>query len=79
MNTFPQLYDYMDMQLTHNQTYAFRLPPTFIEQARGLADFHENGVFSDKNSDGIGNGALPSLRLPCETRTLNGTQSLGER
>ncbi|KIK62450.1 hypothetical protein GYMLUDRAFT_41898 [Collybiopsis luxurians FD-317 M1] len=49
------LYDFINSQLTHNQTYAYRLPPTLIETARGLADFHENGVFSDKESGGIGN------------------------
>ncbi|KAF5351368.1 hypothetical protein D9758_008059 [Tetrapyrgos nigripes] len=49
------IYDYMSTQLVHNKTYAYRLPPTMIEQARGLADFHENGVFSDKETGGIGN------------------------
>ncbi|KAF5392342.1 hypothetical protein D9757_001448 [Collybiopsis confluens] len=49
------LYDYMNSQLTHNQTYAYRLPPTLLETARGLADFHETGIFSDKESGGIGN------------------------
>jgi len=45
----------MNSQLTHNKTYAYRLPPSLIETARGWADFHENGVFSDKESGGIGN------------------------
>ncbi|KAJ3890255.1 histidine phosphatase superfamily [Lentinula edodes] len=49
------LYDYINSELTHNKTYAYRLPPTLVETARGLADFHENGVFSDKQSGGIGN------------------------
>ncbi|THV02505.1 phosphoglycerate mutase-like protein [Dendrothele bispora CBS 962.96] len=49
------IFDYMNSQLTHNKTYAFRLPPSLIEQARSFADFHENGVFSDKESGGIGN------------------------
>ncbi|KAJ3823681.1 histidine phosphatase superfamily [Lentinula raphanica] len=49
------LYDFMNSQLIHNKTYAYRLPPTLLETARGLADFHENGVFSDKQSGGIGN------------------------
>ena len=46
----------MNTELVHNKTYAHRLPPTLIDQARGLADFHENGVFSDKAINGIGNG-----------------------
>ncbi|KAG2337852.1 hypothetical protein BDR05DRAFT_894615 [Suillus weaverae] len=36
-------------------TYAHRLPPTLVEQARGFADYHENAIFSDKDVDGIGN------------------------
>jgi hypothetical protein len=52
-----QVYDFINSELTHNKTYAYRLPPTFIEQARGFADFHENGVFSDKDMKGIGNSS----------------------
>ncbi|KAJ7192197.1 histidine phosphatase superfamily [Mycena pura] len=55
------IYDFMNNQLTYNQTYAFRLPPTLIEQARGLADFHEDGVFSDKEANGVGNIAGRTL------------------
>ncbi|KAI9508375.1 phosphoglycerate mutase-like protein [Russula earlei] len=35
------IYDFMNHQLTHNKTYAHRLPPTLIEQARHWANFHE--------------------------------------
>jgi len=49
------IYDFMNHQLTHNKTYAHRLPPTLIEQARHWANFHEQGVFSDTAVDGIGN------------------------
>jgi hypothetical protein len=48
----------MNHQLTHNKTYAHRLPPTLIEQARHWANFHEQGVFSDTAVDGIGNSAF---------------------
>ena len=52
----------MSTELVHNKTYAHRLPPTFIEQARGLADFRENAIFSDDNLAGIGNSAcIPSI------------------
>ncbi|KAJ7061313.1 histidine phosphatase superfamily [Mycena amicta] len=51
------IHDFISTQLTYNQTYAYRLPPTFIEQARALADWHEDGVFSDENAGGIGNVA----------------------
>ncbi|KAJ7077542.1 histidine phosphatase superfamily [Mycena belliarum] len=49
------IYDFMATQLTYNQTYAYRLPPTYINQARALADFHEDAIFSDEKADGVGN------------------------
>ncbi|KDQ56464.1 hypothetical protein JAAARDRAFT_59326 [Jaapia argillacea MUCL 33604] len=49
------VYDFMSSELMHNKSYAHRLPPSFIEQAQGWVDFHENGVFSDKEMGGIGN------------------------
>ncbi|KIJ57751.1 hypothetical protein HYDPIDRAFT_120380, partial [Hydnomerulius pinastri MD-312] len=49
------VYDYLNTQLVHNQTFAFRLPPTMLEQARGFANYKENAVFSDKDVGGIGN------------------------
>ncbi|KAJ7246993.1 phosphoglycerate mutase-like protein [Mycena rebaudengoi] len=55
------IYDFMNTQLTYNQTYAFRLPPSYIDQARALADFHEDGVFSDAQANGIGNIAGRTL------------------
>ncbi|KAJ7501081.1 histidine phosphatase superfamily [Mycena galericulata] len=55
------IYDFMNTQLTYNQTYAFRLPPTFIDQARALANFHEDGIFSDEQPNGIGNIAGRTL------------------
>ncbi|KAF7309110.1 hypothetical protein MKEN_01113100 [Mycena kentingensis (nom. inval.)] len=55
------IHDFMDSQLTYNQTYAYRLPPTFNEQARAFADWHEDGVFSDKDAGGIGNIAGRTL------------------
>ncbi|KAK2463031.1 hypothetical protein APHAL10511_004686 [Amanita phalloides] len=55
------IYDFINTQLTHNRTYAHRLPPTFVEQARGFANFHEAGVFSDKDINGVGNIAGRTL------------------
>jgi hypothetical protein len=49
------IYDFVNSELVHNQTYAYRLPPTFIEQAQALVNFHENGIFSSKDINGIGN------------------------
>lgn len=54
----------MNAELVHNITYAHRLPPTFIEQARGLANFRENAIFSDEHMGGIGNSCVLLLYLP---------------
>ncbi|KAG6847290.1 hypothetical protein H0H93_009041, partial [Arthromyces matolae] len=55
------IYDFMNTELIHNKTYAHRLPPTLLEQARGYANYHEDGVFSDKEITGIGNIAGRTL------------------
>ncbi|KAJ6461590.1 histidine phosphatase superfamily [Mycena vitilis] len=55
------IYDFMNTQLTYNQTYAYRLPPSYIDQARALANFHEDGVFSDEKASGVGNIAGRTL------------------
>ncbi|KAF8554823.1 phosphoglycerate mutase-like protein [Imleria badia] len=49
------IYDYVNTQLIHNQTYAHRLPPSLIDQARGFANYHENAIFSSGEPGGIGN------------------------
>ena len=45
----------MNGQLIHNKTYAYRLPPTLIEQARGFANMRENLIFGDEQMGGVGN------------------------
>lgn len=50
-----QIFDFMNVQYIHNATFMQELPPTFLPQARDLANFHEYGVFSDWNPNGIGN------------------------
>ncbi|KAJ7150759.1 histidine phosphatase superfamily [Mycena filopes] len=55
------IYDFMSTQLTYNQTYAYRLPPTYMHQARALADFHENGVFSDARANVAGRTLLHTI------------------
>ena len=59
---FGQVWDFVSSSLVHNKTYAHRLPPTFLEQARGLANMRENMVFYDSSRGGIGNSeCLPHL------------------
>ncbi|KAI6042624.1 histidine phosphatase superfamily [Pisolithus marmoratus] len=49
------IFDYMNVNYIHNATFAAALPPTFLAQARGLANWHEYNVFSDASLSGIGN------------------------
>jgi len=49
------IYDFINTELVHNKTYAYRLPPTLLEQARHWANYHEAGVFSDEDINGVGN------------------------
>ncbi|KAG9308031.1 phosphoglycerate mutase-like protein [Chiua virens] len=58
------VYDYLDTQLTYNQSFAYRLPPTLIEQARGWANYKEHAVFSDKEISGVGNIAGRAVLAP---------------
>ncbi|THH14439.1 hypothetical protein EW146_g5898 [Bondarzewia mesenterica] len=55
------IFDFINVQNTHNATYHDALPPTFVEQAYDLASFHEDGVFSDVSADGIGNVAIRTI------------------
>ncbi|TFK80470.1 phosphoglycerate mutase-like protein [Polyporus arcularius HHB13444] len=70
------IYDFVSSQLIHNKTYAHRLPPTFIEQARGFADFRENAIYSDTSMGGIGNiasrTALSSILKALQRIAFNG-------
>ncbi|KAI0685017.1 histidine phosphatase superfamily [Cytidiella melzeri] len=73
------IYDYMNVQSIHNKTFADRLPPTFLAQARDLANYHEYGVFSDPSLEGIGNIAgrtiLPSI-ITAMQRIVNASDPL---
>lgn len=50
------VHDYISEQNAHNKTYAYRLPPTYLEQSRHWANVHEELVFAD-SLGGIGNVA----------------------
>ncbi|KAF6746761.1 histidine phosphatase superfamily [Ephemerocybe angulata] len=70
------IYDFINSELTHNKTYAHRLPPTFIEQARHWANYHESGVFSDADINNVGNIAgrtiLHTILSSLERISFNG-------
>ncbi|KAF8622954.1 hypothetical protein AX15_006627 [Amanita polypyramis BW_CC] len=70
------IFDFVNTQLTYNKTYAHRLPPSLVEQARGFANFHEAGIFSEKDINGIGNIAgrtmLHTILTSLERIAFNG-------
>lgn len=49
----------MNVNFIHNETFASTLPKTLLAQARTLAAYHEYGVFTSPQLDGIGNSASP--------------------
>ena len=53
-----QIFDFMNVNSIHNATFAKLLPAGYLEQARALANFHEYGIFSSPQIDGIGNSML---------------------
>jgi len=55
------IFDFVNVQRIHNKTFFDALPPTFGAQAYALANFHENGVFTDSAIDGIGNVAIRTI------------------
>ncbi|KAF8893680.1 histidine phosphatase superfamily [Gymnopilus junonius] len=59
------IYDFMNVESIHNATFNKSLPATYLAQARDLANFHEWGVFTSPQPNGVGNiGAqtiLPSI------------------
>ncbi|KAJ7725358.1 histidine phosphatase superfamily [Mycena metata] len=49
------IYDFINVQSIHDASFAKALPPTFLPQAFTLASWHEYGVFSSPQLNGIGN------------------------
>ncbi|EKM53539.1 uncharacterized protein PHACADRAFT_148183 [Phanerochaete carnosa HHB-10118-sp] len=55
------VWDWMNSELIHNQTYAYRLPPTFIEQARHWANVRETAIFGSEDMHSIANVASRTM------------------
>ncbi|KAI0764297.1 phosphoglycerate mutase-like protein [Trametes elegans] len=76
MENVYNIWDFVNSQLIHNKTYAHRLPPTFIEQARGYANLREDAIYSDSAIAGIGNiasrTALSSILKALQRIAFNG-------
>ncbi|KAJ3556948.1 hypothetical protein NM688_g1743 [Phlebia brevispora] len=73
------IWDYMNVQSIHNQTFFNRLPNGYLAEARALANYHEYGVFSDQSFNGIGNiaarTAVPSM-ITAMQRIVNASDGL---
>ncbi|KAI6096174.1 phosphoglycerate mutase-like protein [Pisolithus croceorrhizus] len=55
------IYDYINVQYTHNKTFYENFPVTLLEQARYFANQHEQNVFTDSVINGVGQIAIRTL------------------
>lgn len=59
------IFDFINVRYIHDATFAKSFPENYLHQARDLANFHEYGIFSSPQPNGIGNIAgqtiLPSI------------------
>jgi len=65
-----QVFDYILVQSIHNATFARVLPPTFLEQARDLANWHEYYVFSSPDPKSIGTSTYNVFTASLLSKTL---------
>ena len=49
-----KIYDYLNVQYTHNATFYKTFPQTLLQQARYFANIHEQNVFTDSVQNGVG-------------------------
>ncbi|KAL1744077.1 histidine phosphatase superfamily [Schizophyllum fasciatum] len=59
------IFDFMNVNWIHNEQFAQVVPEEYLARARDLANYHEYGVFTSPEVDGIGNIAgrtvLPNI------------------
>ncbi|KIJ16392.1 hypothetical protein PAXINDRAFT_168520 [Paxillus involutus ATCC 200175] len=55
------IYDYLNVQYTHNETFYKSFPETLLAQARHFANIHEQNVFTDSVQNGVGQIAIRTL------------------
>ncbi|KAF9224866.1 phosphoglycerate mutase-like protein [Gyrodon lividus] len=55
------IYDYLNVQYTHNTTFYKSFPETLLQQARHFANIHEQNVFTDSVQNGVGQIAIRTL------------------
>ena len=59
-----KIFDFVNVQFIHNATFAKSFPVNYLQQARDLANFHEYGIFSSPQPNGIGNSERQVLVNP---------------
>ncbi|KAI0056307.1 phosphoglycerate mutase-like protein [Artomyces pyxidatus] len=73
------VFDYMNVNNIHNANFSKTLPPTFLAQARDLANWHEYNTFTSEQLNGISNIAgrtvVPSM-ITGLTRIANASDPL---
>jgi hypothetical protein len=55
------IYDYLNVQYTHNAAFYNSFPETLLQQARYFANIHEQNVFTDSVQNGVGEIAIRTL------------------
>jgi len=55
------IYDYLNVQYTHNAAFYKSFPGTLLQQARYFANIHEQNVFTDGVQNGVGQIAIRTL------------------
>jgi hypothetical protein len=70
----------MNVQFIHDANYANTLPPTFLQQARDLANWHEYYTFTSPQLSGIGNSmSLHTFAFHTLTRLFSRWQGRATR
>jgi hypothetical protein len=55
------IYDFLNVQYTHNQTFYKSFPATLMQQARHFANLHEQVVFTDSTQNAVGQIGIRTL------------------
>ncbi|KAF9238933.1 phosphoglycerate mutase-like protein [Melanogaster broomeanus] len=55
------IYDFLNVQYTHNETFYKSFPATLMQQARHFANLHEQAIFTDSTQNAVGQIAIRTL------------------
>jgi hypothetical protein len=51
------VHEFVSSQLMHNRSYAYRLPPSMVEQSRAFVNLHQAAIFSSPDIGSVANSA----------------------